>query len=93
MEAEIVDDDGNRVPRSTNRITFRVEGPGRIVAVDNGSITSHESFASTQRHAHDGRAIAIVRATNPGTVRVVAASDGLVDGNLEIVATPPAPKQ
>ena len=85
IEAEIVDEHGTRVPRATNLVEFHVSGPGKVVAVDNGSITSHEPFAATQRQAFDGRCIAIVRATDaPGVIRIVAESDQLAPGELQI---------
>ncbi len=49
VEAEIVDEHGIRVPRATNLVKFRVSGAGQVVAVDSGSIISHEPFDATQR--------------------------------------------
>ena len=62
VEVEVVDANGVRVPRSENLVEFSVTGPGQLVAVDSGSITSHEPFQATERQAFDGRCIAIVRA-------------------------------
>jgi beta-galactosidase len=85
VEAEIVDENGTRVPRATNLVEFRISGPAEIIAVDNGSITSHEPFTATQRHAHDGRCIAILRATGEmGPIQITAESDGLAAGKLKI---------
>jgi beta-galactosidase len=46
ITAAIQDAEGLTVPRSHNRLTFTVEGPGRIVATDNGDPTNFESFLS-----------------------------------------------
>jgi len=32
------------VPKSNNQISFSIEGPGKIIATDNGDAASHESF-------------------------------------------------
>ena len=40
----VADKDGVLVPRAKNRIRFSLEGPGEIVATDNGDPTSFESF-------------------------------------------------
>jgi beta-galactosidase len=87
VEVEVVDKHGTRVPRASNLIKFRVTGPGRIVAVDNGSITSHEPFVATQRHAHDGRALVIVRATAAGTIEITADADGIATGSIRLDAS------
>jgi beta-galactosidase len=67
-----------------------VTGPARIVAVENGSITRHEPFIATERSAYDGRAIAILRATDAGTINVIAESDGLVGDELVMKVAAPA---
>ena len=61
----IADQDDILVPRSRNRIRFSIDGPGEIVATDNGDPTSFESFQSKERNAFNGLCLAIVRA-KPG---------------------------
>jgi beta-galactosidase len=46
-------------------VKFAIEGPGEIVAVDNGDPTSFEPFQATQHQAFNGLALVIVRA-KPG---------------------------
>ncbi len=84
----IVDKDGNAVPRSTNRVRFSLEGPGAIVATDNGDATSFESFQSKERNAFNGLCLAIVRAKpgQAGTITVRAESEGLTAGTVAIRA-------
>jgi len=57
----IVDKDGLPVPRSRNRIHFDLNGPGEIVATDNGDATSFESFQSHEHNAFNGLCLAIIR--------------------------------
>ena len=75
----IADKDGLTAPRANNRIRFTLEGPGEIVATDNGDPTSFESFQSPERNAFNGLALAIVRAVpgKPGRIVLRAEADGL----------------
>jgi beta-galactosidase len=87
VAVQIVDEAGNPLPRASHLIEFSVTGPGKIVAVDNGSIVSHEPFQATERKAFQGRAIAIVRATDAnGTIAVHATVKGLEPGTVELTA-------
>jgi beta-galactosidase len=79
ITVKINDKDGLTVPRTNNRIEFSIEGPGEIVATDNGDSYNLESFASHQREAFNGLALVIVRskAGEKGTITVTAKSNGL----------------
>jgi beta-galactosidase len=57
----ILDDNGVPAPTAKNLIRFSVEGPGEIVATDNGDPTSLVSFQSPQREAFNGLCLVIVR--------------------------------
>ncbi|MBN1139403.1 MAG: DUF4982 domain-containing protein [Anaerolineae bacterium] len=85
----ILDDHGNPVPTADDMVAFEVEGQGRIIGVDNGNPTSHESFQANQRRAFNGLCLAIVQATRiPGTIRVVAIAPGLKAGEIVVETTP-----
>jgi beta-galactosidase len=75
----IADKDGRQVPRSHDRIAFKLSGPGEIVATDNGDATNLEPFQSHERNAYNGLALAIVktRAGEGGKVTLTASADGL----------------
>lgn len=74
LEAMVVDAEGTILPRADNEIAFEIEGPGELLAVDNGSIVSHEPFLAKHRRAFHGRCIAVVRATKAGEPLVVSAT-------------------
>jgi beta-galactosidase len=77
----VADKNGLLVPRSKNHIRFQIEGPGEIVATDNGDATSFESFQAPERNAFNGLALVIVRAKpgQPGTIKLKAQADGLTE--------------
>ena len=84
----VADKKGHLVPRSKNHLTFSLEGPGEIVAVDNGDATSFEPFQAKERNAYNGLALVIVRANSPGHLTLQAQSDGLQAATTEITAAP-----
>ncbi len=86
ITVQITDKDGLVVPRSNNQIDFSIEGPGEIVATDNGDPTNMVSFPSKKREAFNGLCLVIVRsrAGTPGFITVTAKSPGLKDTRVYI---------
>ena len=79
LNVSVRDAEGLVVPNAKLPIRFSVEGPGEIVATDNGDETDFDDFRSLARRTFNGWAQAIVRATSgaAGTIRVTVSSDGL----------------
>jgi beta-galactosidase len=86
ISVTLLDAKGTTVPRAKNDITFAVEGPGEVVATDNGDATSHVSFQSPTRPAYNGKALGIIRRTPGGTapVKVTVSSPGLPSVTVEL---------
>lgn len=86
ITATVQDTEGLTVPRSHPTIRFSIDGPGEIVATDNGDATSFESFQSPIRKAFNGMALVIVKAQKgkTGKFTVKAESDDLQTGTVEI---------
>jgi len=88
ITVQITDKDGLMVPRTNNRIEFSIEGPGEIVATDNGDSYNLESFSSHQRDAFNGLALVIIRSESgkPGKITVKAKSGSLKETRIEILS-------
>ena len=73
-------------PRADNRIRFTIDGPGEIVATDNGDPTCLEVFANKERNAFNGLALVIVRALpgQTGSITLHAEADGLSPASVTI---------
>jgi beta-galactosidase len=85
VTVQITDEQGNPVPRAGNAVQFTCKGQGTLVATDNGSPVSHESFLSATRKAYNGKCLAIVRASKTGgTISLTASSEGLQPAVTEI---------
>jgi beta-galactosidase len=86
VKATITDAAGSVVTSSSAAITFGINGPGTIVAVDSASMTN-ETFRGKVRSAYQGIAYALVQATGPGTITVTASVSGLTGSSATIQAT------
>jgi beta-galactosidase len=86
ITVQVTDKNGLVVPRSNNQIKFSIEGPGEIVATDNGDPSNMTSFPSNERDAFNGLCLVIVRSRfgNPGPIIISAKSPGLIDTQIEI---------
>lgn len=80
-----LDAKGVLAPLAENRVTFEVIGPARLIGVDNGDLTNHESYKTNSRPLFHGMALALVQSTREaGAIRVVARSPGLPDADVTI---------
>lgn len=79
ITVKIADKNGSMVPDANNKVIFSIEGPGEIVATDNGDPANLVSFASKEREAYFGLVLVIVRSQKgkPGTIKIHASSSGL----------------
>jgi beta-galactosidase len=83
---KITDAQGTLAPRAMNDIHWSIEGPGQIVAIDNGDPTDVTPFASSERKAFNGLALAIVKATAPGTIKLTAKTNGLPEATVTLTS-------
>lgn len=85
VTVKIVDQQGRVVPSADNLVTFRVEGDGEIVGVDNGLQTSMESFKASERSAFNGLCLVVLKSAGiPGSIVLQADSKGLQPGSIQI---------
>jgi hypothetical protein len=80
------DKDGVLCPLADNKVSFEIEGPGDIAGVDNGDPLSMEPFQADYRQLFNGKAMLIVRtrASENGTIKITATSDGLKQASAEV---------
>ena len=88
VTVRIVDQAGIDAPRTSQRVRFTVEGPGELVATDNGDPTSFEAFPSAERAAFNGLVLGIVRAKpgSSGPITVKVAAEGLAPATVTLQA-------
>lgn len=88
ITVRIADKNGNRVPTADARIEFSIEGPGEIMATDNGDPTDMESFASAKRNSFNGYCLVIIRPIDgkSGDIVVTAKSENLNEATVIIIS-------
>ncbi len=86
ITVRVLDEDGNFVANAENEIEFTVDGPGALIATDNGNPCDMTEFPSPKRNAFSGLALGIVRSKDgqPGVIKITAASSGLELATVEI---------
>lgn len=86
ITVEVRDKNGLIVPTAKNEIQFSIEGPGEIIATDNGDAANLVSFTSTKRAAFNGLCLVIVRGKpgQSGKIKVTATSENLESSSISL---------
>jgi beta-galactosidase len=86
VRVKVTDQEGFTVPVADNLISFSIEGPGKIIATDNGDPADMTEFKSTERHAFNGLALAIIQSERckKGDITVKVQSAGLEETTIQI---------
>lgn len=79
ITVSVTDRKGQVDPRANHKIRFSIEGPGEILATDNGDPTDMTPFPSLERQVFNGLVLVIVRskAGSSGSIVIRATSPGL----------------
>ena len=86
LKVRAYDEENRPVFRESAKVQFVVEGPARMVGVDNGDIKRAEPNANDSTHMFRGRADAAIAVTGPGRVRVTAFAEGMFAAQAVVVA-------
>jgi beta-galactosidase len=91
VTVRVTDTSGIMAPRADNHVQFTIDGPGEIVATDNGDPTSFVPFPSHERDAFSGLVLVIVRAKlgQTGAIRLKAESNGLQTASVTLQSVKP----
>ena len=86
ITAKICDRNGVLVPDASNLVSFQIlEGPGKIIGVDNGNPMSHEPFVDEQRHAFSGLCLCVIQTLKrEGKIMIRASSAHLKSSTIQI---------
>lgn len=85
ITVDILDKNGNLVPRASNLVSIKINGDASIAGVDNGSQTSHDSFKAEQVKAFNGKCLVIIRSgCKAGKVQITLSCDGMIDQEVDI---------
>lgn len=84
-----LDTNGNPVRNAKNRVSVSVEGPGRLVGLDNGDSADFDAYKGTSRRLFGGLLLAVVASTKEaGTVTVSVCGEGLLPASVSYDSLP-----
>jgi len=72
----LVDDNGSLHNTADRRVEVAVDGPGTLQGLGSANPVTEESFTDSTCTTFDGRALAAIRPTGPGTISVTVTADG-----------------
>ncbi|GLR69818.1 sugar-binding domain-containing protein [Agaribacter marinus] len=79
VAVDVIDKHGVMVPNADSLLSFSLEGPGKIIGIENGDILDHSHHVAPERRAFNGKVMVLIQATDEeGDIRLSATSDGLV---------------
>jgi len=87
IEVNVVDKAGNLVTNAANEISVAVEGPAKVLGLENGDHASHEDYKAPKRHALHGKLLVYVQTTAAGPVKVTLQSPELAGKTVELKAS------
>jgi beta-galactosidase len=81
----IVDERGVRVPDANHDVTFTIDGPVRLLGIENGRTDGDPKYQDEHCEANRGRGLAIFQATHdPGEAVIRATAMGLDSAELRL---------
>jgi beta-galactosidase len=88
ITVRITDASGLTDPRAKHKITFTIDGPGEIVATDNGDPTDFTSFVSKTRQAFNGLCLVVVKGVKgkAGAIQLKANVEGLTGSTVTLMS-------
>ena len=86
---EALDKQGHPVEKAVDYVTVKVQGPARLLGMDNGDSTDYDQYKTDTRKLFSGKLLAVLGATDePGEIRVEVSGEGLLPAQLLIEAIP-----
>ncbi len=84
------DANGVYVANARNRVKVQVDGPARLVGLDNGDSTDYDQYKGDSRKLFSGKLLAILAGTKEaGDITVTVSSCGLTDASISLTAKLP----
>ncbi|WP_439183412.1 sugar-binding domain-containing protein [Carboxylicivirga taeanensis] len=85
-EITVVDNKGVMVPNANHLIEFDVDGPARIIGVENGDILDLSPHKVSQRKAFNGKCLLMIQATGEsGQIEITAKAETLKGSNILVL--------
>ncbi|MFC7886212.1 glycoside hydrolase family 2 TIM barrel-domain containing protein [Streptomyces sp. NPDC057376] len=76
VDLALTDARGTVHTATDRQVRVEVSGAGELLALGSADPATDESFGSCAHHTYEGRALAVVRPTGPGKIRLTVAAEG-----------------
>ena len=85
VTVETLDEQGNLVENASDYVEAHLEGPGRILGMDNGDSTDYDNYKAVTRKLFSGKLLVVLGSTGePGEIRLHVNGRGLESAELTI---------
>lgn len=81
---DVTDATGITVPAAANEVTISIDGPGKLIGLESGDLTSHEDYKASKRKVYKGKLLAYIQGVKLGLVKITISSPGLKSSTIEI---------
>ena len=81
----VCDENGDRIPYAQDEMICVCSG-GELMGIFSGDPANEDAYTSEKCHAFDGRAVAVVRAKNPGDITLTVHVKNLKEGCVTVTA-------
>jgi hypothetical protein len=86
IEIKVTDNKGMLAFESDHEIEIEIEGPGKLIGMESGDLSSHEDYKDNKQKVYHGRLLGYIQAQNPGLIKLTIKSQGLESKVIEIEA-------
>jgi beta-galactosidase len=76
ISAEITDENGIFCPMADNNIEFEIDGPARIIGIDNGDPIDLSKYKTNERRAFRGKVMLMIQSTDKTGILKIKAHSG-----------------
>lgn len=92
VTVETVDENGNPVENAADYVKAEIDGPGRILGLDNGDSTDYDNYKTTVRKLFSGKLLVVVGSKREaGEITLTLSGKGLESGQLVLRAEKAGP--
>ncbi len=85
VTVETLDEQGNLVENASDYAQVTLEGPGRVLGMDNGDSTDYDEYKTDVRKLFSGKLLAVIGTTgDPGKIRVTVSGRGVESASLTL---------
>lgn len=86
---ETLDENGHPVENAVDYVKIKIDGPGRLLGMDNGDSTDTDPYKTNTRKLFSGKLLAVIGATDEaGVIKVTATGEGLLPAQVLLEAKP-----